>query len=389
MATYPIPWTEVFDKYNRAPVTKTGTILERRVDVRSPLTKTPKGPWRKPTSYNREIEQGRIATYDVSLYHKYHFKGYPAHYVNVQTGTGAKHNSGYYYVPTPAVPQNLVDRAVINCRLKLKNEHVNLAQAFGERKQTARLVSANLGRLANLVRNVKRRKLPKKEDFFSYWLEMQYGWKPLLSDVHGAMKHLHLREQEAGRGLVTVKSMMKDSDISITNHSDACGSSTYTYQRVRKIDHKAFVRLDFRQSNDAPVGTFTQLGITNPLYLAWELMPWSFVADWFIPVGDYLSQLDATNGWDFQGGSLSRVTRVETHPVNFKGNLTPASYDQEVWNVSGTGKGRQMKFIRTAYTQAPTPTRPSYSKLNEASNLHVANGIALLSALILGKTGVR
>lgn len=390
MATYPIPWSYYVDHGWKTDSSGSGTVLETRIDTRSALIRTPKGPWRKPTNYSRVVETGRVATFDYSLRHSSHYKGYSNAYTTVVTGSGGQNGKGYYYKPIPALPQNLVDQAVIKCRLKLKNEHVNLAQAFAERGQTARLVSSNLKRLAGLVRNVKRMNLPKKEDFFSYWLETQYGWKPLISDVYGAIEHLHEREYEAGRGLVTVKAVAKDNFEIRNSFSGSTSSVNWSGTQVRRGTHKAFVRLDFRQSNAAPVGPFTQLGLTNPLYIAWELLPWSFVADWFIPVGDYLSQLDATKGWDFQGGSLSRVTRVKVHPVKpYVVPFDPKTYDRVTSDLRFSGKGRQMKFIRTAYTEPPTPTRPSYKKLNEKSNLHVANGIALLSNLILGKAGVR
>jgi hypothetical protein len=48
----------------------------------------------------------------------------------------------------------------------------------------------------------------------------------------------------------------------------------------------------------------SQIGVTNPLSLAWELVPYSFVIDWFIPVGDYLGSFDALVGVD----SLSYYT---------------------------------------------------------------------------------
>lgn len=41
-------------------------------------------------------------------------------------------------------------------------------------------------------------------------------------------------------------------------------------------------------------------GFSNPAAVLWEATPFSFVADWFFPVGDYLSRLDQTE----LGGSL-------------------------------------------------------------------------------------
>jgi hypothetical protein len=34
-----------------------------------------------------------------------------------------------------------------------------------------------------------------------------------------------------------------------------------------------------------------QLGLTRPLSSAWELLPWSFVADWWLSVGTYLDAI--------------------------------------------------------------------------------------------------
>jgi hypothetical protein len=53
--------------------------------------------------------------------------------------------------------------------------------------------------------------------------------------------------------------------------------------------------------------------LSNPAALAWELVPYSFVVDWMIPVGDYLSSLDAVNGLTFRRGTLSRSTKSDAN----------------------------------------------------------------------------
>jgi hypothetical protein len=370
-------------------------------DARSPLIKTPEGKWRRPTSYLRTIETGSVKTCQLDLWDKYGFVGYPITTYGTSFYQGAVNAGGNYYVAPVGMPSSVESNLVIKTRNKLKNMHVNLAQAFAEREQTTRLVGSNLVRLAQIVRNVygakkhfnKRywrylRNKWKKEDFFNYWLEIQYGWKPLVSDCYGAVAALKKREEEAGRGLVTVKSGHRYNEEEIIGRGGAVGASQYTFERVRKIEHRAYMRLDFLQSNSAPIGTLTQLGITNPLELAWELLPWSFVADWFVPVGDYLSSLDATRGWDFQGGSLSSKSTVEVRARNAK-MVPEAAKPYRTSAVSVSGQGRQMRFERKAYTTAPLPARPSLEKLNKSSHEHVANGIALLMGLITGGGRVR
>jgi len=37
-----------------------------------------------------------------------------------------------------------------------------------------------------------------------------------------------------------------------------------------------------------------RISLGNPMELAWELIPFSFVVDWFLPIGNWISALDAT-----------------------------------------------------------------------------------------------
>jgi len=48
--------------------------------------------------------------------------------------------------------------------------------------------------------------------------------------------------------------------------------------------------------SDPALKQLAQIGITNPINLAWELIPYSFVIDWLIPVGKFLESLDALVG---------------------------------------------------------------------------------------------
>lgn len=55
----------------------------------------------------------------------------------------------------------------------------------------------------------------------------------------------------------------------------------------------------------------SQLGVVNPLTLAWELMTLSFVIDWFIPVGDFIAALTGPIGTSFSTGIEDRVFEAD------------------------------------------------------------------------------
>lgn len=377
----------------------TGVMNDTVYDSRKPLTRTPKGAWRPPTSYWRQVDTGRQYTYDLNGTASYMLSDKS---IAEFTHTGARNVSGYYYDPPLAVPARLEAAAITKARLKLKDQDINLAQAFGERAQTARLVSDSLKSITGAVRGLRRGDLQaaqralglrqkgdnriRPEAAFDRWLELQYGWKPLLGDVEGASKRLWGIHRESSRMTARCKAASFDYERISRPFTDVVGNVYVNLIKHREIEYKTFVRLDFVRSENNAVANWSELGITNPLSLAWELLPFSFVFDWFIPVGDYLSSLDATLGWDFIGGSCTTVMR-EKHRCNVLG-VPPIPWTY--WSkgsMTAAGKGYKMRMNRKVYDTAPIADVPSLD--TGKSFLHVANGIALLGSAFAGSARVR
>lgn len=64
---------------------------------------------------------------------------------------------------------------------------------------------------------------------------------------------------------------------------------------------KAGLLLELKYSS-AALAAQTGFGVTDPLLLAWELTPFSFVFDWFIDVGSWLEAMSSLNGWNVLTG---------------------------------------------------------------------------------------
>lgn len=114
------------------------------------------------------------------------------------------------------------------------------------------------------------------------WLALQYGWKPLIKDIYeGAVFIDHaLRRPTVFRVFVRnygnggkVGQLVKIDDGTYTNWK-----MTFRQQSKRQI--VAYL---------SEVDTVRLSGLLDPASLAWELLPFSFVVDWFIPIGNYLS----------------------------------------------------------------------------------------------------
>lgn len=401
--SYQKPWKmSVFNgTVDTAPTDSSGALYDNQDDYKSPLRKTPLSDgWRSPLPYQRIVRTGSIDTYDCHVDDSWMYNDYPNSPRSYVRFAGARSGGGTYHDQRPAFPSHLENSAIIKARLKIKDQKLNLAQCFGERMQTADLVMSTCKRLHDGIvavrrldpraaakslglnkRSVKKftRKHLQKGTPFDLWLELQYGWKPLLSDVYGAVDHLSNREQHANRVRCSVSATTSDSDHDARYlPSDSANTTVWSIDKIREMEYKCKVRFDFVQSNPA-LATASQLGLTNPLQLAWELLPFSFVVDWFVPIGDFFSCLDATFGWHFLGGSCSTKTVVRSRPQLALIRPYGSNTNSRSVTVSVSGSGREMYFDRTTYGTCPVPY-PTLDKLGKASSDHVANGIALVSS---------
>lgn len=345
--------------------------------------------WREPLPYSIWGNSGDVWTCEVSG------RATSRSYV----GVSPDHPDGYAYwqharsgsisngsqQPLSSVPNYLYQNALIKARLKLKELNINLPQAFAERDQVARLVGDSCLRLVRLMKAFRGgkhweyiAKNARGKTLAQLWLEAQYGWKPLYSDVFGAAETLrrHL-ETEVYDFRTHVSSRMRDFKVEDLAGASSVGPLRFHINSRRETTYDCKVRLDFERSGLDIPNSMKEIGVTNPLYLAWELTPFSFVADWFVPIGDWLSSLDASVGWTFKSGSVSKkVVGITTHQLGRITNIGP--------NLSGyvtvLGKGRQFSFDRSVFASEPYPDRPHFKE--SKSVIHMLNGIALLQGAV-------
>lgn len=288
--------------------------------------------------------------------------------------------------------QGLRNLALIRARANLKGTDINLGVAWAEINRTADLVGSTTTRIAKSFRFLRRgqvrramstlgitskRHEPRGNSVPSKWLELQYGWKPLVSDVYGACDALSKRHKDDWR--VTAKGRATaNATYSKTRQLDWAATGKHGGISVARIERSAFVRIDALPSNEALI-SLASLGVTNPLLIAWELVPFSFVADWFVPVGSWLEGLDVMLGYDMAYTSDSFLMRGvwndSAAETKISGNNVQEAY------YSGS---KQIVYLdrRASNGSIPSPRLPGFK--NPLSFDHMANGLALLSQ-VFGK----
>ena len=280
----------------------------------------------------------------------------------------------------PAFPSYLEGRAVSRALLKLKHQQVNLAVAFAERRQTIDMFKKHAKTIASQVRKYKGRSpkdwgkvvLGNVRDTPNSWLELQYGWKPLISDVAGACKVLSNLQTGSNPYLARVKGQ-SGAETTLTWRKTSNTSTFFGFDVTDTWKHACKVSLYYKLRNPT-LAAFSSLGLTNPFELAWEKMKYSFVIDWFLPVGNWLSTLDADFGWDFHSGTLTKFIRGGSisawHRTGLPAGYADATYSGPAYKADG------FSMTRSVYASAPWGGIPRFK--NPLSGLHVANATALL-----------
>jgi hypothetical protein len=191
------------------------------------------------------------------------------------------------------------------------------------------------------------------------WLEWHFGWSPTISDIYALIE---IFEGSLPLPVVTEASGWKLGVDTVVVE----GAET----KVDKFDGIAYCRLSSGiQVSDLFVLKASQMGLINPASVAWELIPFSFLADWFGTIGLWLGQFS-----DFMGIDLHWPQHV--YYIFGKGNRRyvspPTVYGS--WNFNYS-----VAAVRRLTGSFPGPT----IALRRPKGLSVTRGLTAIS-LILG-----
>lgn len=294
-----------------------------------------------------------------------------------RTGTGS--NTGMF---TPTFTNGWTSNHDIALLGKLREavagSDFNAGVFLGEGREALSMITNAATRIAKALRAAKKGNFPQAAEFLtkgttrhrgsrkviaSNWLELQYGWLPLLKDAEGGAQFLAHQMSVPLQHVVKV-SVLAGGRVS-NNWSQATISKSYVYQRKR-------IKCILKEKDVIALS-----GLTDPLSVAWELVPYSFVVDWFIPIGNYLAARGLSQSLS---GTFVTSTKFYRKAEGF--TITPDAAKR--WEVDGSQKSQKFEavsFSRSISTTLAVP-RPSVKPLSQVfSWKRAANAVALLSQL--------
>lgn len=287
-----------------------------RVD---PLNKFHHGPYRMECKYTDVpgyvLAEFKATTYD-TIPHTYAYTAF---------------GSGIGWPAMPLVPLREVEKSrkvLINNALRGAREQlVNLAMFIGELDKSMGMMADKASRISSAAKDIRTGKFakaartlgvrkPKKakrnKSFANNWLEFQYGWAPIVTDMAGILQHVHRGSRTL---LVNARSRSTKTDRKISYLTsfqiEEAAAQHRLFVNWRHVqDRSVFeqVHLVFR-----PASGFwdqvSRLGFMDPATLAVDAVPLSFVLGWFVNICDLLSDMNRGLTLDYVTGSYTEYQK--------------------------------------------------------------------------------
>lgn len=203
---------------------------------------------------------------------------------------------------------------------------VELAQ-LGKTKRLIRDTATDLahlvfGDVSKIKKDIDRHrrgysKTRKAKYFAGRFLEAQYGWRPLINTIDSAFQVIsNTWEQCLTRVTVDVKDEWVSTAVLPQYLLGFEWDEIYSYRNseLRKMT------IGFIPDN--PISSGLNINSSGLAMTVWDLIPYSFVADWFFDVSTWL-YAQQVGGWNFIYGSESR-RRGSDRSIMFKPRVHPA-----------------------------------------------------------------
>jgi hypothetical protein len=272
---------------------------------------------------------------------------------------------------------NAYDASITKALDKLRENRAQIGAAIFEARKTVEMISDTTKSVLYAYKAVRRgnfqlalkhlgvsgKSVRSGVSASSAWLQYIYGWLPLLGDIEDGCNRLASGYRDKGF-IIVAKSVPRVSYEEPFSGGDY--ASRWLAEGGVKTQLEARITNSFLDSIDGS-------GVLNPLSVAWELVPFSFIVDWFVPVGNVLESLTASAGLELAAGFTSQF-----YDTSFQSSVR--SYgDGIVVKDPGEFNLRQFRFQREVHGTFPMPRL--YAKNNPFTSSHLTSAVALIRSL--------
>ncbi len=284
--------------------------------------------------------------------------------------------------------------AIANLNNSMRGSQFSLGVTMLEGRKTINFIALSAKRIIDAYKLVRKGRFAKAADVLSMpkissrqkrrmrsqlrrgtqgftdnWLAYRYGVRPLVFDVYNSIDAYH----------TLALSNLDDIRYKGFSRKQLSSISGFATNEIR-------ARSNFNISaacTDRTNLAVSTLGLDNPLLIAWELIPFSFIFDWFVPVGTWLEAMKTPSGFLYNNGSEGTWYKHSGNyfqPASTSGSLSGYYYSE---TGPKTAVYDREDFQRTVLSDFPSPSGPpSVEALSNALNLSKAiDAVSILTNL--------
>jgi len=212
---------------------------------------------------------------------------------------------------------NLDNYALQKAYNKLYSAEVQAGVFLGELEETIRLLTNPLEAFSRFAWQNFAKKTRSVTLTSDLWLQYRYGIMPLIGDVTDAIKRVQSKAEEIDGRILSVRGGASNSTTIVYDNTVASTMSANIALKARstmEVERSSTAIIYYRLV--APKGWREAWGlsISDIPNVAWELIPFSFVVDWFLSVGNWLTSLKSFSNATVQ--TLGNCVTQTVHSTN-------------------------------------------------------------------------
>jgi hypothetical protein len=244
------------------------------------------------------------------------------------------------------------------CLSKLNQADTDAAIFLGELGQTLAMLKNPLRGLNDFLRNRNLRSLFTLSS--NQWLQYRYGILPFLSDIRSAIELYNrccesidnrMRRCTAGASDTSTTSTVFD-DYFVINIA-------FNWRRTVVTTHTSHSHAYYNVLTNDLAARDLGLNLGNVANVVWELVPYSFVVDWFLSVGSWLKALNPNPNYRHLGGCTSQKITISESVEIYNPRPRISNYSVTEWSP-GSYSWRSDTLVRQV--GFPTVSSPWLNK---------------------------
>lgn len=212
------------------------------------------------------------------------------------------------------------------------------------------------------------------------WLEHRYGWTPVVSDMRTIiLDYEKIRKLPDRTSVIRASKALAETYTKSISSSPGIGAkSSYTYSGTLTSNQRCEVHCGLmvrhsRTSMYESVQNFFGLRAMDVPVTFFNIMPYSFVLDWFIGVGDWIQACVPNPSVTILGSWATSITKLEN---TFSGSVT-----KKLTPLGSTGSASLSSLVKhETVTRRLNPSLPTHpvAKVGRLPLRNVVDSIALL-----------